>query len=47
MRPFVIRRPNSLDEAQDAARERPQDGALRAGGIDLLDRMKEVIDAPA
>ncbi|MBZ5709491.1 FAD binding domain-containing protein [Nannocystis pusilla] len=47
MRPFVIRRPKSLDEAQDAARERPQDGVLRAGGIDLIDRMKEGIDAPA
>lgn len=45
MQPFVIRRPRSLAEASEAVRAR-QDALLRAGGIDLLDRMKEGLDAP-
>ena len=44
MRPFTLVRARSLEEA---AREtaRP-DAALKAGGVDLLDRMKEGIDSP-
>lgn len=45
MKPFTLVRAHSLAEA---AREtaRP-DTALKAGGVDLLDRMKEGIDSPA
>jgi xanthine dehydrogenase YagS FAD-binding subunit len=44
MKPFILIHPRSLSEA---AREsaRP-DAALKAGGVDLLDRMKEGLDSP-
>ncbi|WAS93383.1 FAD binding domain-containing protein [Nannocystis punicea] len=47
MQPFVLSRPKTLAEAGDLARAQPQDSALRAGGIDLIDRMKEGLEAPA
>jgi len=45
MKPFALIHARTLDEA---AREtvRP-DAALKAGGVDLLDRMKEGLDSPA
>lgn len=47
MRPFALIRPTHIDEARDRVRESPHDRELRAGGIDLLDRMKEGLLAPA
>ncbi|WP_434421791.1 FAD binding domain-containing protein [Nannocystis pusilla] len=47
MQPFVLSRPKTLAEAAELASASPQDSALRAGGIDLIDRMKEGLEAPA
>jgi len=44
MKPFVLVRPTSLAEA--ARLSAPSDAALKAGGVDLVDRMKEGIDNP-
>jgi len=45
MKPFVLVQAASL---ADAARETVKpDAALKAGGVDLLDRMKEGLDSPA
>lgn len=46
MQPFALIRPNKLDAAQKLAAQQPDTRALRAGGIDLLDRMKEGLDEP-
>lgn len=43
MRPFSLFRPDSLASAAEAVADGSQ---FKAGGIDLLDRMKERIDAP-
>lgn len=47
MQPFMIRRPRTLALVSEAARNDPERASLRAGGIDLIDRMKEGLDAPA
>jgi xanthine dehydrogenase YagS FAD-binding subunit len=47
MQPFMISRPRTLALASEAARADPERALLRAGGVDLIDRMKEGIDAPA
>ena len=44
MKPFTLVRPTSLEEA--ARLSVPSDSELKAGGVDLLDRMKEGIDSP-
>lgn len=46
MQPFNLIRSKDLVRAQTLAREQPEVSALRAGGIDLLDRMKEGLDEP-
>lgn len=46
MHPFALIRPTQLTEAQELVRAEPETRAFRAGGIDLLDRMKEGLDAP-
>lgn len=46
MQPFALIRPKQLVQAQDLVREAPETRVLRAGGIDLLDRMKEGLDEP-
>ena len=44
MKPFILLRPATLSEAaREAARPAT---ALKAGGVDLIDRMKEGIDSP-
>ena len=47
MQSFALIRPDTLIEASELVREDPQARVLRAGGIDLLDRMKEGLDEPA
>jgi len=44
MKPFALVRPRTLSEAARATVS--PDAALKAGGVDLLDRMKEGIDSP-
>lgn len=44
MKAFTFVRPTTIDEASKAAAEKGS--VLKAGGIDLLDRMKERIDEP-
>jgi xanthine dehydrogenase YagS FAD-binding subunit len=44
MKPFVLVHPRTLAEASKQAV--PADAELKAGGVDLLDRMKEGIDSP-
>jgi len=46
MNPFSLVRLPTLDAARDRVVEAPQQRTFRAGGIDLIDRMKEGIDAP-
>ena len=47
MQPFALIRPQTLLSARERVLEQPQTRVLRAGGVDLLDRMKEGLDAPA
>ncbi|HEY8379844.1 MAG TPA: FAD binding domain-containing protein, partial [Nannocystis sp.] len=47
MQPFALVRPQSLAEARARVQQSPQERELRAGGIDLIDRMKEGLAAPA
>jgi len=44
MKPFALVHPRSLSEAARASV--PADAELKAGGVDLLDRMKEGLDSP-
>ena len=44
MKPFVLVRPTSLPEA--ARLSAASDAEIKAGGVDLVDRMKEGIDSP-
>lgn len=46
MQPFALIRTKRLDRAQQLVRDEPQTRVLRAGGVDLLDRMKEGLDEP-
>jgi xanthine dehydrogenase YagS FAD-binding subunit len=46
MQPFALIRPKKLDRVQQLVLEKPDTRVLRAGGIDLLDRMKEGLDEP-
>jgi len=44
MKPFTLVRPTTLAEA--ARLSKPSDAEVKAGGVDLIDRMKEGIDSP-
>jgi xanthine dehydrogenase YagS FAD-binding subunit len=44
MKPFALVHPRTLSEAARASV--PADSELKAGGVDLLDRMKEGLDSP-
>jgi xanthine dehydrogenase YagS FAD-binding subunit len=44
MKPFVLVHPRTLAEA--ARQSAPADAEVKAGGVDLLDRMKEGLDSP-
>jgi xanthine dehydrogenase YagS FAD-binding subunit len=44
MKPFALVRPKTLPEA--AKLSVPSDAEIKAGGVDLVDRMKEGIDSP-
>jgi len=46
MQPFALIRTKQLARARELARAQPERRALRAGGVDLLDRMKEGLDEP-
>lgn len=46
MQPFALIRPKQLVRARQLVREQPEVRVFRAGGIDLLDRMKEGLDEP-
>lgn len=46
MRPFALVRPETLARARELILAKPDDRVLRAGGIDLLDRLKEGLDEP-
>ena len=46
MQPFALIRPKSLIRARALILEEPETRVLRAGGVDLLDRMKEGLDEP-
>lgn len=46
MQAFALIRPHSLGAARARVQEAPQQRLLRAGGVDLLDRIKEGLDAP-
>ncbi len=46
MQAFALIRPSSLAAARARVHEAPQQRLLRAGGVDLIDRMKEGLDAP-
>lgn len=46
MQRFALIRPESLTQAREIVREKPETRELRAGGIDLLDRMKEGLSEP-
>jgi xanthine dehydrogenase YagS FAD-binding subunit len=47
MQPFALIKPQSLTAARARVQERPDERVLRAGGVDLIDRMKDGLDAPA
>lgn len=47
MQPFALIRPESLAEARALVLHNPNGRELRAGGIDLIDRMKEGVSTPA
>ncbi len=44
MKPFVLVHPRTLADA--ARQSAPSDAEVKAGGVDLLDRMKEGLDSP-
>jgi xanthine dehydrogenase YagS FAD-binding subunit len=46
MQPFALIRPKQLEHAQQLVRSEPETRVFRAGGIDLIDRMKEGLDEP-
>jgi xanthine dehydrogenase YagS FAD-binding subunit len=46
MQPFDLIRPQQLSQARELVIEQPETRTLRAGGVDLLDRMKEGLDEP-
>ena len=46
MNPFTLVRLPTLDAAHDHVAAEPSHRTFRAGGIDLIDRMKEGLDAP-
>lgn len=46
MRPFALVRPETLARARELIAAKPDTRELRAGGIDLLDRLKEGLDEP-
>lgn len=46
MRPFALIRPETLARARELIVAKPEVRMLRAGGIDLLDRLKEGLDEP-
>ncbi len=46
MQAFALIRPHTLAGARARVQEAPQERLLRAGGVDLLDRIKEGLDAP-
>lgn len=46
MRPFALIRPESLTQARDLVVAKPEARSFRAGGIDLMDRMKEGLEEP-
>ncbi len=46
MQPFSLIRPKKLDRAQQLVHADPNHRVFRAGGIDLMDRMKEGLDEP-
>lgn len=46
MNPFTLVRLPTLDAARERVAAEPERRTFRAGGIDLLDRMKEGLDAP-
>ena len=46
MNPFTLVRLPTLDAARDRVAAEPERRTFRAGGIDLIDRMKEGLDAP-
>ena len=46
MQPFALIRPQSLKTASARVQERPDERVFRAGGVDLIDRMKEGLEAP-
>jgi len=47
MQAFALIRPQTLAAARTRVQESPQDRVLRAGGVDLFDRMKEGLERPA
>lgn len=47
MQPFALIRPHTLAAARQRVLASPEQRLLRAGGVDLLDRMKEGLEAPA
>ena len=47
MQSFTLIRPHTLAAARQRVLVSPEQRLLRAGGVDLLDRMKEGLDAPA
>jgi len=47
MQAFALIRPQTLAAARTRVQESPQDRVLRAGGVDLFDRMKEGLESPA
>jgi xanthine dehydrogenase YagS FAD-binding subunit len=46
VRPFALIRPETLARARELILAKPDTRVLRAGGIDLLDRLKEGLDEP-
>jgi xanthine dehydrogenase YagS FAD-binding subunit len=46
MQPFALIHPQQLTRARELVREQPELRSFRAGGIDLIDRMKEGLDEP-
>lgn len=47
MHPFALIRPHTLAAARERVLAAPEARLLRAGGVDLLDRIKEGLEAPA
>lgn len=47
MHSFALIRPHTLAAARARVQENPDERTLRAGGVDLFDRIKEGLDAPA